>query len=213
MEALQDILLHQFLILLALGVVFIIVSYWALMILREYMGYGLGLMLGLFFIIVYVSLGGGANNQPSETQYLGVIQVFIATFVGLIFGGLIQIGLRFGMRLAQGVALQVALYTSISIVVLFLVLMEGQIAQRMIGIFALAVAIATLFGMVLFPAPRREQQVQNMSYSQPIAPPQDQYPNQYPPQNLGQGGGVGAQLSRLDEIRQRNRGNTPLGRR
>jgi hypothetical protein len=211
MEALQDILLHQFIIILALGAVFLVVTYWALASLREYMGYGLGLMLGLFFIIVYVSLGGGSNNDSGVPQYLGILQVFIATFVGLIFGGLIQLGLRFGMRMAQGVALQVALYTSISIVVVFLVVMEGQIAQRMIGIFALAVAIATLFGMVLFPAPRREQQVQAMSYSQPISTPQDSYQQMPPPQNLGQGGG--APLSRLDEIRQRNRANTPNGGR
>lgn len=211
MELLQDIVLHQILIVLALGVVFLAISRWALLQ-REFAAYGLGWMLGLFFIIVYVSLGGGQNQDNSAPQYLGVLQVAIATFFGLFFGGLVQLGLRFGVKISRGIALQVALYTCLGIIVLFLVMVEGQIAQRMIGIFALAVAIATLFAMVLFPAPKQPLNVVN--YQQPLMPQQQQYP----PQNLGQGGGMpmqanGAPLSRLDEIRQRNRGNTPQGRR
>jgi hypothetical protein len=217
MELLQDILLNKIIIVSSLSLIFLAISHWALMTLREYPGYGLGVLLGLFFVIVYISLGGGANANAAALQYLNIFQVFLATLLGLIFGSLIQIGLRFGMRMAQGVALQVALYTSLSIIVVFLALMEGPITHRMVGIFALAVGIATLFGMVLFPAPKREQQVRAMSYSQPIATPQDQLqqpPVQYP-QDLGQGGGIPAQpMSRLDEIRQRQRlGNNTNGRR
>lgn len=204
----QDYILHQWLIIGALAIVFLAISRWALVTLREYAGYGLGWMLGLFFVIVYVSIGGGYNPDPEAPRYLDIFQVVIATFLGLLFGGLIQLGMRFGMRIAQGVALQVAFYTSLSLIVLFLVTIEGPIAQRMIGIFGLSVAIATLFAMVLFPSPKREQQLQAISYSQPIAPvqqtqqmPQVQTPQQFPPQNLGQGGGNGN--TRLDEIRQR----------
>jgi hypothetical protein len=208
MELLQDILLNKIIIVATLSVVFLVISQWALVTLREYMGYGLGWLLGLFFVIVYISLGGGQNNISAEPEYLGIFQVFIATFLGLVFGGLMQVGLRFGMRMAQGVALQVALYTSLGIIVVFLALMEGPIAHRMVGIFALAVGIATLFAMVLFPAPKREQQVRAMSYSQPIGTTDEQLqqpPLQYPQDNYGQGGG--APLSRLDEIRQRQRAN------
>jgi hypothetical protein len=217
MELLQDILLNKIIIVSSLSVLLLFISRWALVTLREYMGYGLGWLLGIFFIIVYISLGGGQNAVSDVPQYLNIFQVFLATLLGLVFGSLIQLGLRFGMRMAQGVALQVALYTCLSIIVVFLSLMEGPIAHRMVGIFALAVGIATLFGMVLFPAPKREQQVRAMSYSQPIATPQEQLqqpPVQYP-QDLGQGGGLPAQpMSRLDEIRQRQRlGNGTNGRR
>ena len=220
MELLQDVLLNKIIIVASLSLILLLVSHWALVTLREYPGYGLGWLLGIFFIIVYISLGGGQNYASDAPEYLNIFQVFLATLMGLIFGSLVQLGLRFGMRMAQGVALQVALYTSLSIIVVFLALMEGPIAHRMVGIFALAVGIATLFGMVLFPAAKREQQVRAMSYSQPIATPQDQLqqpPVQYPQDNLGQGGGAPIQttpMSRLDEIRQRQRlGNGSNGRR
>jgi hypothetical protein len=203
MELFQDIILNKFIIITALSMVFLVISRWAVLTLREYLGYGLGWLLGLFFMIVYLSLGGGQNAMSTESQYLGIFQVFLATFLGLVFGIVIQIGSRFGMRMAQGVALQVALYTSLAIIVIFLSIMEGPIAHRMIGIFALAVGIASLFGMVLFPAAKREQELMAMSYSQPISSPEDQLqqaPLQYPQENLAQDT---VPMSRLEKIRQR----------
>src|SRR5688572_32307682 len=109
MELFQDIILNKFIIIAALSMVFLAISRWAVLSLREYVGYGLGWLLGLFFIIVYISLGGGQNAMSTEPQYLGIFHVFLATFLGLVFGMVIQIGLRFGMRMAQGLALQVAM--------------------------------------------------------------------------------------------------------
>src|SRR5690349_15183114 len=123
MELIQDIVLHQVLIVMALGVVFLAISRWAL-VQREYAAYGLGWMLGLFFVIVYFSLGGGQNQNATSPQYLGVMQVFLSTFIGLFFGGLVQFGLRFGVKFSRGMALQVALYTCLGIIVLFLVMVE-----------------------------------------------------------------------------------------
>jgi hypothetical protein len=203
MELLQDIILNKFIIITALSMVFLVISRWAVLTLREYLGYGLGWLLGLFFMIVYLSLGAGQNAMSTESQYLGIFQVFLATFLGLVFGGLIQIGSRFGMRMARGVALQVALYTSLAIIVVFLSIMEGPIAHRMIGIFALAVGIASLFGMVLFPVAKREQELMAMSFSQPISSPEEQLqqaPLQYPQENLAQDT---VPMSRLEKIRQR----------
>lgn len=204
MELLQDIILNKFIIITTLVMVFLVISRWAVLSLREYVGYGLGCLLGLFFIIVYISLGGGQNAMSTEPQYLGIFHVFLASFLGLVFGTVIQIGSRFGMRMAQGLALQVALYTSLGIIVVFLALMEGPVAHRMIGIFALAVGIASLFGMVVFPTAKREQQLMAISYSQPISSPEEQLqqaPLQAPQENPGQNSVL--QMSRLDEIRQR----------
>lgn len=196
MQLFQDFILSQWLILIALAVAFLAISRWAIVVLKEYPGYGLGWMIGLFFVLVYLSVGG--EPQVDEPiRYLTGIQVFIATFFGLVVGSIIIFSLRFGMGHARGVALQVAIYTALNLTLLFLVFVAGPITQRMVGIFGLAIGIATLFAIVLFPSPQREQElnIRAQSGTQPYNP------------NQGQGGGSAIGNSRLDEIRNRQRTN------
>lgn len=195
MQLFQEFILSQWLILAALSLVFLAISRWSVVVLREYAGYGLGCLMGLFFILVYASLGGDA--EPTNTRvFLNGFQVFLATLMGLFFGAIIIAGIRFGMQYARAIAIQVALYTALNIILIFLVVIEGPIAQRMIGIFALAIGIATLFAMVLFPtsARREELNIRAQGVTQSTQP-----------YDLGSGGGGGNSNggSRLDEIRQR----------
>jgi hypothetical protein len=167
-EMLQDIILNPWVVGFLLFGAFIIISRWSLLSLKEYPGYALGVLVGLFFIMVYIALGGGGQSpQPVNAEgvpiprreVLNIFEVFLATFFGLIFGAGVMVALRFGTRFARGVSLQVAFYTALNIILLFMAVIGNSITQRMIGIFALAIGIASLFAMVLFPDTTRQAQV------------------------------------------------------
>ncbi|GAB5491842.1 MAG: hypothetical protein Phog2KO_20570 [Phototrophicaceae bacterium] len=197
MQIFQEFILSQWLILIALTISFIVISRWAIVVLKEYPGYGLGWMIGLFFVLVYLSVGGEADTD-APVRFLNGFQVFIATLFGLVVGSLIIFGLRFGMGHARGISLQVAIYTALNLTLLFLVFIAGPITQRMIGIFGLAIGIATLFAMVLFPTPQREQEL-NIRAQSGTQGGQPYNPNG----GAGAGGGNPIGNSRLDEIRNR----------
>lgn len=183
MDLFQRVFLSQWIVLAVLVVAFLFVSRWSLFKLHEYAGYALGWMIGLFFILVYASLGGGRGDLAlSADATLNIFQVLLATLLGAIFGGFVVVGLRFGMRYARGVALQVAFYNGLMLILLFLVIIEGPVTQRMVGIFALAFGITTVFAAVLFPTQQRHQQIQAMSAQ---SAPQ-QFPQQYPQQGMPQ---------------------------
>jgi hypothetical protein len=184
----QEVFLSQWVVLVLLFLAFLFVSWWALNRLREFPGYALGWMIGLFFMLVYGSLGDPAADLSAADANLNLFQVILATFFGLVFGGMVLGGLRHGMRYARIVALQVAAYTGLNLVLLFLTVIEGPITQRMIGIFALAFGIATVFLLVLFPSHERHQEVSRFgAQSASDVPPQSPYT---------ENGG-----SRLDQIR------------
>lgn len=202
----QDIILSQALIIVALLAVFFVISRWALAVLREYPGYALGWMMGLFFIIVRISVGGSEPRPEDAVTYVNGLQVFVSTLFGLLVGSVILLALRFGMKHARAVALQVAAYTALNIILIFLVAISSNpVFQKMIGIFSLAIGIAALFAMVLFPTPQHEHELNIRSQgvtqtqgTQPLNAPNPQNPNP------GQGGGnIGS--SRLDEIRKNQR--------
>lgn len=190
----MEVLLSKWIVFFMLFVAFAFVSRWALQTLREYAGYALGWMIGLFFVLVYVSLGGGSRDPGADANAtLSFFSVFLATLFGVAFGGVVMVGLRFGMRYARGVALQVAFYTALCVILLFLVFAEGTQASRSIGIFALAFGIATLFALVIFPGGTRRQ----------FNPEGEGDENGSPDGNAGYGNQPGAPVSRLDTIRQR----------
>lgn len=151
-EYIQAILFSSWVVRFILTIVFLVLTHWSLRRLKEYAGYALGFLMGIFFVLVYISLGGGAEGDAEASrETLNLFEVILATVLGLFFGAGIMFGLRFGTRFARGVALQIALYTALNLILLFLAIIEGPIAQRMIGIFALALGIASLFAMVIFP--------------------------------------------------------------
>lgn len=188
----MEVLLSKWIVFIMLLVAFAFVSRWALQNLHEYAGYALGWLVGLFFILVYVSLGGGSLDSSVDVNAtLSFFNVFLSTLFGVAFGGVVMIGLRFGMRYARGVALQVAFYTALCVILMFLVFAGGTLASRSIGIFALAFGIATLFAVVIFPSGTNQSAVSAQG-----AAPED---------GNGYNNGQNQPMSRLDEIRQRMR--------
>lgn len=208
MQVFQEFILSQWIILIALAIVFLIVSRWALQTFEEYPGYILGWLVGLFFIIVRLSVG--RTELPTDAiGYLNGFQVFAATLFGLGVGSVIVLALRYGMQQAQAISLQVAIYTAMLIIMMFLVLIGSPVTQKMIGIFGLAIGIATLFAMVLFPTQARKEKLNIKAQGATSGISQSSQPIQTNP-NAGQGGGQSMPTSRLDQIRQQQ--NSKLGR-
>jgi hypothetical protein len=205
-EIFQEILLSRWVVGFMLLCAFLVITRWSLVQLKEYPGYALGVLMGLFFIMVYIALGGGAEKPQFDSEgveivrrsTLNIFEVFVATFFGLISGAGIMLALRIGSGFTRGIALQVAFYSALNIILLFLAFIAGPITQRMIGIFGLAIGIATLFSLVLFPQSTRPMQANAMN-AQSLGGNNPQVPPPQPGENLGGGG------SRLDEIRQRMR--------
>ncbi|MEO1645300.1 MAG: hypothetical protein AAFR67_08940, partial [Chloroflexota bacterium] len=118
METFQLIFLTQAVVFSALTVVFLLISRWAVVSLREYAGYGLGWLIALFFFMVYVLSGGGFDDTPTSQVSLQIFHIFLATVIGIFAGLGVQVGFKFGMGNARTVALQVAIYTAMNLILL-----------------------------------------------------------------------------------------------
>jgi len=180
MNSIELIFLSQAVIFSALTVVFLLISRWAVGTLREYAGYGLGWLIALFFFMVYVSLGGGIDNTSPQAVSLNAFHVFISTMVGIFAGLGVLVGFRLGMESPRIVSLQIAIYTALNLILLVLLVIEGPITQRMIGIFSLALGIIALFGAVMFPTKERLEEINLRTGGTQGSRPID----------VGQGGGV-----------------------
>lgn len=149
-ELMRELFLSPVLIVLILFVLFMILTYWALAVLKEYPGYGLGWLVGLFFVVVYVSLGGWQTDGAEQNlnSPLNIFQVLCPGIVGILLGGALVFALRIGNSYSAARGIKIAAMTALGVVLLFLMFMVGVATQRMIGIFALAFCIAALAGIV-----------------------------------------------------------------
>ncbi len=154
LEFIQNIFLGELFIFIVLFALFALLTRWAVIHLREYTGYALGWMVGVFFMIIYGSLVGSADtaaqvaeNGGDELTFLQVIGPSIIG-LGLGAGAILLIRMNPGSRASQ--SLKVAFLTALSVIVLFFMVISGFEARRMIGIFALAFGIGLLFTNVLY---------------------------------------------------------------
>lgn len=195
MDFLQDFLLSQWLIFLALVAVLFALCYRVLTQHKQYKGVGLGVMMGLFFIIVRLSIDD-TELPLNDEIYLDSLQVFVATLFGIGTGIAMMIGFRFGTSSRRRVGLQIAIYTATLIILAFLIVISNPVIQKMIGIFAFTVGMATMLALVLAPDNEDELNIspQGITGTQPTSP--------LDTVNPGQGGGGNT----LREIRQRQRG-------
>lgn len=166
------ILLSQWTVLGILGGSFLVLSRWVLFGRRAYKGYALGVLLALFFLVVYAALGGGTVLDADVTLAdLSFVTVILTTIIGLAAGAGTLFALYVGRRYARGFSLQVAVYTALNLILFFVVVIDRPTA-RIIGIFALAFAIATLFGLVLYqpdaPASAQRPEPQTQTQTLPV---------------------------------------------
>ncbi len=152
MEFFQDFILSRLLIAGGLFIALGALIYWAIYKARQFKGVGLGLALGLFFIIVRLSIGEMVITPDAGVEeYLNGFQVFVATIFGAGIGMVILLALYFGMHNRRAIGIQIALYIAVIMILIFLTLASNPDIQKMIGIFALAVGMTTLFALVLIP--------------------------------------------------------------
>lgn len=162
----QDIFLSPLFTLGVLLIIFIMLSRWALG-LREYAGYTLGWLLGIFFIVVYSALVGDVNPPPDSgaDQPLTVIPVALASFLGFGagIGTLLLTRAGYSSRVRQ--SLTIAALTTTAVIILFMMIVSTYTVQRLIGIFALAFSISAVTLLVVLPAssPQRAARSQDVT--------------------------------------------------
>ena len=144
----RNLFLNQWFLVFVLGVIFAMFSSWAMR--ESRLGYALGWLMGVFFVVVYTALGGADPVQQEIEQTLNLLQVIFPTLCGVFMGGgmILLIALVRANRERER-ALLIAFLTALNLSLLFLVLVEGRITQLMIGIYALAFGIAALFVAIL----------------------------------------------------------------
>lgn len=154
-QFIQNFFLSPFLILLILFAVFAVLSWWALRRHKEYIGYGLGWLIGVFAMVVYGALVGDpepvAQATPVETT-LNIFQVVLPSIIGITIGILAMWMVNQTRYRGVQKSIVVALLTAMSIWVLFLMIVSTAYptTQRMIGLFALAFAIGAVSMYAVF---------------------------------------------------------------
>jgi hypothetical protein len=143
----QDIILNQIVVAIALLIVLGFISTWALMKHQQYPGYGLGWLMSLFFLLIYTIVIDDRSRIGSNND-LNLFHIFIASVIGLTFGATVQFTRNIGANNKRNIAIRVAFYTTLNLILLGLVFLEGRITQNMIGIFGIAFGIALLIGMI-----------------------------------------------------------------
>lgn len=160
MSILIDLLLSPYLIFGVLALIFMVISYWSLVGLREYPGYILGVLVGLLVVFVVSSIGVQPNvagqSVDIKATTLTVFQAFCPAILGMVVGiaflvipRLADATLPAHAQAAIPRGIKVAAITGLWVTLLFLFLFVGIQTQRMIGIFALAFMIARLFAVVM----------------------------------------------------------------
>lgn len=192
LDLFRELFLSPVLIFLVLFAIFAALSYWAVVMLREYPGYALGWLIGLFFVLVYYSLGGDVDPtaQLEEDMRLSLLQVLCPGVFGLLLGGMLIFLIRLGQGYTATQGIKIAGLTALMVTLIFLMFVMDINGQRMIGIFALSFCIAGLFAMVVFRG--------SVPLFQTSVPAQG-----VPPVPSGTAQTVSPVMSRLDEIRAR----------
>ena len=154
-DLIEAVILSDFLIFIVFSIMLGAVTLWTFRE-NEYLGYALGWLVGIFFIVIYVSVTGDPTATEAVEEVtedadsrLTLFAVMMPTFLGLLFG----FGVLFIVKMYSGSgtrrSLVIAVLTAILVGVLFFLATADDYARRLIGIFALAFAIGSLTTMVL----------------------------------------------------------------
>jgi hypothetical protein len=151
---LRELLLSPFLIFIVLVAIFGVFSYISVWRMREIAGYGLGLLMGFFVLVILVAAGvKPPTYAEGETVRftLNILQIICPSIIGLLIGFsflfMRLINPSGSVQAPRGI--KVALMTALWITLLVLMLLTDRTFQWMIGIFALAFITARMFTTVL----------------------------------------------------------------
>jgi hypothetical protein len=149
-DFLLNIVLSNVVIFIVMGIVLVMLTNWALR-LREFPGYILGWLVGIFIIILMSVLSPSAEvpitdplvSAPVELTFLGLI---IPSFIGLILGIGVLTLVRFGSNTPSriGRAITIAVLVTITLVSAYLMLQSALSGRLSIAIFLLTFGIGAL---------------------------------------------------------------------
>ena len=155
-QLLQSIILSDITLFLIIGLLMVLISWWAFSI-REYAGYILGWMVGFLFSLLISAFFVGQpqpelNADPQTVigpmVFLGLL---VSSIVGLIVGSFTLIFVRSSTaeRSRAARAIAVAIATSFTLAAGYLMILSSFSIRLMIAAFVLAVAIGALFNFIL----------------------------------------------------------------
>jgi hypothetical protein len=180
----QDIVLSDFMVFVVMGIALLLVTNWAFR-LREFAGYALGWLVGIFVIIFLSLITSSTAPVPVTTVPDGGVTTsvnFFAAMIASAFGLLIGYGVlelvKFGGRSQSRAsrALLIATLVTINLVSWYLLLMAVQETRLVIALFVLAFSIGMLFNFIVS---RRVRPA--VAYPAESYPPANYPPDNYPP--------------------------------
>jgi hypothetical protein len=149
LNLIEDIFLSRILIFIVFSVMLIAVTRWAFAT-REFSGYGLGWLIGIFIIIIVSTVSGDPSVDEvvdavaQSEDKLSLFEVLIPSFFGLIGGfGLIFLTRNFVNTHRQR-APTIAVFTATIILTMYFLITSDDDASQLIGIFTLAFTIGAL---------------------------------------------------------------------
>lgn len=163
---------------------------------KEYTGYGLGILIGLFFVVIYSSLT--PQQSVSQTDItttvstlpaLNFVQITLPTICGVIVGAGMLLFFAVARIVNRRYTILVATLTTFNVIILFMMVVGDPVTRRMVGIFGMALVISVVVCAVVFGRPDMQQAV---NYAQALDPGDPNVPS-------------GAPLSTLEQMRQRFR--------
>lgn len=154
MELIQNVLLSDVMIVLFMGVMILVVSWWSLS-LREFAGYTLGWLVGVFVIIMVSTLMPNqtvdpslANAPPVQLTFLNLI---IPSVFGLLMGFFLITFVRAGSASSSRIrrALTIAFLVSFLLCMAYFLLMSDRPSRIGIAMFILTFGIGFLLSSIL----------------------------------------------------------------
>jgi hypothetical protein len=156
-ELMQEIFLGDFMVFFVMGIALLLVTSWAFR-LREFAGYALGWLVGIFIIIFLSLLTWSSEPNTAATTLDGDAPLRVNFFLAMIasaFGLAIGFGIlelvKFGGRSESRAAraLLIASLVTINLVSWYLLLMAARDTRLVIALFVLAFAIGMLFNFII----------------------------------------------------------------
>lgn len=151
---LQSILLSNAMVILVTLIMLVIISVWAFQQ-REYAGYLLGWLAGIFFMLLLTTLTPPAppvdpNLPQPPLPALSFFGLLFPSILGLVFGfgalALTRLGTASDSRVGR--ALTVAVLVSFTLASGYLILLTTSAQRASIAVFALAFAIGALINFI-----------------------------------------------------------------
>jgi hypothetical protein len=149
-QFIQQFFLNPILIFFILIVAFVVVSVWSIRQRQEYIGYGLGWLIGLFGMVIYGALVGDneavAQADPITETAMNVLQVTIPSIIGIGLGAWTMSLVVQSRKTGMLRSIIVAFLTALSLWLVFSLLVSAPYptTQRMLGLFTWAFGIGAL---------------------------------------------------------------------